>query len=183
MPGQPPVQATDLLEAFDDFGRRWGPVRDACAHASIRLAIDVAPGQMAFDLASAEMALDALDNREEVGFAFNPAALHWQGLDPIEFIHRFADRIYHVRVTDVALALNGRSSLLGSYLPAGDPRRGWDYRSPGHGGLDWEGIVRALNAVRYDGPLAVAWQDAGMDRDHGAEDACRFLGRLDFGSA
>jgi sugar phosphate isomerase/epimerase len=70
--------------------------------------------------------------------------------------------------------------LLGSYLPQGDPRRGWDYRSPGHGGIDWEAVIRALNEVGYDAPLAVEWKDAGMDRDFGAEDACRFVKRLDF---
>jgi sugar phosphate isomerase/epimerase len=70
--------------------------------------------------------------------------------------------------------------VLGSYLPPGDPRRGWDFRSPGHGGLDWGGIVRALNEVGYDGPLAVDWKDSGMDRAFGAEDACKFVKRLDF---
>ena len=63
---------------------------------------------------------------------------------------------------------------------AGDPRRGWDYRSPGHGGVDWEGVIRALNDIGYNGPLAVDWQDAGMNRDFGAEDACKFVKRLDF---
>ncbi len=78
------------------------------------------------------------------------------------------------------LRLNGRSSLLGSYLPPGDPRRGWDFRSPGHGGIDWEGVIRALNDISYEGPLSVDWNDPGMSREYGAEDACRFVKRLDF---
>ena len=97
-----------------------------------------------------------------------------------EVLRRFGDRVYHVHVKDVVLTLNGRSSLLGSYLPYGDPRRGWQPRSPGRGGVDWEGVIRALNEVGYDGPLAVDWKDSGMDRAFGAEDACKFVKRLDF---
>ena len=138
------------------------------------------PGQIAFDLYSAELALDALDGREEFGFTFDPSHLHWQGVDPVEFLRRFPDRIYHVHIKDVALTLNGRTGVLEFVSAHGDPRRGWDFRSPGHGGIDWEAIIRALNEIGYDGPLAVEWKDAGMDRDYGAEEACKFVKRLDF---
>jgi sugar phosphate isomerase/epimerase len=101
-------------------------------------------------------------------------------VDPVEFLRRFSDRIYHVHVQDASLTLNGRSGLLGSYLPSGDPRRGWDYRAPGHGGIDWEALIRALNEIGYQGPLAVELQDPGMNREFGAEEACQFVKRLDF---
>ena len=78
------------------------------------------------------------------------------------------------------MTLNGRSGLLNSYLPHGDPRRGWHHRAPGHGGIDWEAIIRALNDIGYEGPLTVEWQDSGIDRDYGAEEACKFVKRLDF---
>ena len=125
------------------------------------------------------MVLDALDGREDFGFTFDPSHLQWIGVDPVEF-HRFRDRIYHVHIKDVMLTLNGRTSLLGSYLPHSDPRRGWYPRSPGRGGIDWESVVRqALNEIGYDGPLAIEWSDAGMNREYGA-DACKFVKRLDF---
>jgi sugar phosphate isomerase/epimerase len=126
------------------------------------------------------MALDALGGREEFGFTFDPSHLHWQGIDPAEFLRRFPDRIYHVHIKDAIVSLNGRNGLLGSYLPLGDPRRGWDFRAPGHGGVDWEAVIRALNDIGYEGPLAVEWKDSGMDREFGAEEACRFVKRLDF---
>ena len=126
------------------------------------------------------MVLDALGGRDEFGFTFDPVQLHWQGIDPVAFVRRFPDRIFHVPVKDVAITLAGRSGLLGSYLPYDDPRRGWHPRAPGHGGLDWEGIMRALNAAGYEGALAVEWQDPGRDRSVGAEEAYRFARRLDF---
>ena len=53
----------------------------------------------------------------------------------------------------------------------GDPRRGWDFRSLGHGGVDFEEIIRALNHLKYEGPLSIEWEDSGMDREAGAKEA------------
>jgi sugar phosphate isomerase/epimerase len=178
--GYPRHTPDEVAEGLSLFARQWQPLLDVCQEAGVRFALEVHPGQVAFDLYSAEMTLDVMDGREEFGFTFDPSHLHWQGVDPVEFITRFRDRIFHVHLKDVALRLNGRNGLLGSYLPAGDPRRGWDERSPGHGGLDWESILRTLNAIGYEGALAVEWKDAGMDRDQGAEEAYKFVKRLDF---
>jgi sugar phosphate isomerase/epimerase len=178
--GYPRPSAQVVAAGLDDFARAWAPILDACGECGLGFACEVHPGQLAFDLFSAEAVLDAVGGREEFGFTLDPSHLHWQGVDPVEFVRRFPDRIFHVHVKDASLALNGRAGLLNSCLPPGDPRRGWDYRSPGHGGVDWEALVRALNEIGYDGPLSVDWADPGMDRDFGAEDACRFVKRLDF---
>lgn len=178
--GYPGPTPQVIEEGFEDFAHKWNPILDVCRDCGVKFAFEVHPGQIAFDLYSAERALDAIGGREEFGFTFDPSHLHWQGVDPVEFLRRFPDRIYHVHVKDATLTLNGRSGLLGSYLPAGDPRRGWDFRSPGHGGIDWEGVIRALNEIGYEGALSVDWNDPGMDREEGAEDACKFVKRLDF---
>jgi sugar phosphate isomerase/epimerase len=178
--GYPPASADVIAEGFQDFARQWNPILDVCRDCGVKYAAEVHPGQIAFDLYTAEMALDVLSGREEFGFTFDPSHLHWQGVDPVQFVRRFPDRIYHVHIKDVALTLNGRSSLLNSLLPSGDPRRGWDFRSPGHGGIDWEGLIRALNEIGYEGSLSVEWKDSGMSREHGAEEACKFVKRLNF---
>jgi sugar phosphate isomerase/epimerase len=178
--GYPGLSAEEVSAGLKDFARRWNPILDACRDCGVRFALEVHPGQIAFDLHSAEMVLESLQGREEFGFTLDPSHFHWQGIDPVEFIRRFPNRIYHVHIKDVALALNGRNGLLNSYLPYGDPRRGWDFRSPGHGGIDWESFIRALNEIGYDGALAVEWKDSGMNREHGAEEACKFVKRLDF---
>ena len=115
---------------------------------------------------------DALDGREDFGFTFDPSHLHWQGVDPVEFLRRFPRphlSCAHQGRAAVALRL---CRVLACYLPSGDPRAGWHFRSPGHGGIDWPAIIRALNAIGYDGPLSIDWHDAGMDREDGAADAC-----------
>ncbi len=144
--------------------------------AGVRYALEVHPGQIAFDLFSAEMVLDAIDGREGFGFTFDPSHFHWQGIDPVEFVRRFGERIYHVHIKDIAMTLNGRTGILNAYQPYGDVRRGWEFRSPGRGGIDWGAIHPAhlSRVIHYEGPLSVEWSDAGMDRDHGAEEACKF---------
>jgi sugar phosphate isomerase/epimerase len=181
--GYPASNPTEVQEGMRDFAHRWQPILDACRDAGIRFALEVHPGQIAFDLYSAEMTLDAIDGREEFGFTFDPSHLHWQGVDPVEFLRRFPDRIFHVHIKDIAMTLNGRTGVLNAYQPYGDVRRGWEFRSPGHGGIDWESIFRTLNAIHYEGPLSVEWSDPGMDRDYGAEEACKFVKRLDFPQA
>jgi sugar phosphate isomerase/epimerase len=178
--GYPGPAESVVTDGLKDFARRWNPILDVFRDCGVKFAFEVHPGQIAFDLYTAEMALDGMDGREEFGFTFDPSHLHWQGIDPVAFLRRFPDRIYHVHVKDAVLSLDGRASLLNSYLPQGDPRRGWDFRSPGHGGIDWEAVIRGLNAIAYEGALAVEWKDAGMDRDFGAEEACKFVKRLDF---
>jgi sugar phosphate isomerase/epimerase len=178
--GYPTPDPSVVAEGLRDFARQWHPILDVCRDTGVRFAFEVHPGQIAFDLYSAEMALEAVDGREEFGFTFDPSHLHWQGVDPVEFLRRFPDRISHVHVKDAVLTLNGRTGILGSYLPQGDPRRGWEFRSPGRGGIDWEAVIRGLNEIGYEGPLSIEWKDSGMDRDHGAEDACKFVKRLDF---
>jgi sugar phosphate isomerase/epimerase len=178
--GYPPPDRDMIERGLKTFASQWLPILDVCRDANIRFAFEVHPGQIAFDLYSAEMALEAVEGREEFGFNFDPSHFHWQGIDPTEFIRRFPNRIFHVHIKDVKLNLNGKNGILGSYLPLGDPRRGWDFRCPGHGGIDWEGIIRALNDIDYEGPLSVEFRDAGMDREYGAEEACKFTKRLNF---
>ena len=168
---------------FELLAERFNPILDVFGECGVRFALEVHPTEIAFDLVTARRALDALERREEFGFNFDPSHLHWQGVDPVEFIREFADRIYHVHVKDAIVTLNGRSGILGSHLNFGDPRRGWDFRSPGRGGVNFEEVIRALNAAGYDGPLSVEWEDSGMDRDAGAKEACEFVKRIDFRSS
>jgi len=176
----PPVPDSMIAAGFEQFAERWNPILDVFGECGVRFALEVHPTEIAFDIVTARRALDALGNREEFGFNFDPSHLLWQGVDPVEFIRAFPDRIYHVHVKDAIVTLNGRTGILASHLGFGDPRRGWDFRSPGRGGVNFEEIIRALNQVGYEGPLSVEWEDAGMDREHGAREACEFVQKLDF---
>ncbi|MGD9645090.1 MAG: sugar phosphate isomerase/epimerase family protein [Pirellulales bacterium] len=176
----PPVPDAMIAAGYELFAERFEPILDVFGECGVRFALEVHPTEIAFDLHSAARALEAIGRREEFGFNFDPSHLQWQGIDPVEFLRAFPDRIYHVHIKDAVVRLDGRSGILGSHLPFGDPRRGWDFRSPGRGSVNFEEIIRTLNQIGYDGPLSVEWEDPGMDREAGAREACEFVRRLDF---
>ena len=176
----PPVPESMIQAGFDLLAERFNPILDVFGECGVRFALEVHPTEIAFDIYTAERALEALDHREEFGFNFDPSHLHWQGVDPVEFIRAFPDRIYHVHIKDAITTLNGRSGILASHINFGDHRRGWDFRSPGRGAVDFEEIIRALNDIGYEGPLSVEWEDCGMDREFGASEASDFVRKIDF---
>lgn len=176
----PPVPRSMIDAGYDLFAEIWNPILDVFQECGVKFALEVHPTEIAFDIVSAERALEAIGRREEFGFNFDPSHLIWQGMDPVEFIRAFPDRIYHVHMKDSAVTLNGRTGILSSHLPFGDFRRGWDFRSLGRGGVRFEEIIRALNTIKYTGPLSVEWEDSGMEREHGAKEACQFVKNLDF---
>jgi sugar phosphate isomerase/epimerase len=176
----PPVPESMLEAGFALFAERFNPILDVFGECGVKFALEVHPTEIAFDIYTAERALKAVDYREEFGFNFDPSHLHWQGVDPVEFIRAFPDRIYHVHVKDAITTLNGKTGILASHLNFGDPQRGWDFRSPGRGGVNFEEIIRALNHIGYDGPLSIEWEDMGMDREFGAKEACEFTRRMNF---
>jgi sugar phosphate isomerase/epimerase len=176
----PPTPDEMIDAGYKLLAERFHPILDVFGECGVQFALEVHPTEIAFDLVTAERALKALDRREEFGFNFDPSHLIWQGVDPVEFLRAFPDRIYHVHVKDAVVKLNGQSGILGSHLPFGDPRRGWEFRSPGRGSVDFEEIIRTLNHIKYAGPLSVEWEDAAMDREAGAKEACQFVQNLDF---
>lgn len=176
----PPVSEKMIEAGFALLAERFNPILDVFGECGVKFALEVHPTEIAFDLYTAERALKALDYREEFGFNFDPSHLHWQGVDPVEFIRAFPDRIYHVHVKDAITTLNGKTGILASHLNFGDARRGWDFRSPGRGTINFEEIIRALNKVNYDGPLSIEWEDMGMDREFGAREACDYTKRMNF---
>ncbi len=176
----PPVAPQTIEDGFKFFAEMFNPIMDEFAKCGVKFALEVHPTEIAFDIVTAQRALDAIGNRPEFGFNFDPSHLHWQMVDPVKFIETFPERIYHVHIKDAALTLDGKSGILASHLDFNQPGRGWNFRSPGHGQVNFEEIMRALNTIGYTGPLSVEWEDCGMEREYGAADACKFVRKIDF---
>ncbi len=176
----PPVDAEDIASGYKYFAAMFNPILDEFQKQGVRFALEVHPTEIAYDIYTAKCALQAIGNRPEFGFNFDPSHLIWQGVDPVKFLRAFPDRIFHCHIKDAAVTLDGESSILSSHLNFGDHRRGWDFRSPGHGEVDFESIIRELNRIGYTGPLSVEWEDCGMDREYGARDAAAFTRNIDF---
>lgn len=176
----PPVPQSWVDDGFKLLAERFNPILDVFGECGVKFALEVHPTEIAFDFYTAERALEVLKYRPEFGFNFDPSHLIWQGVDPVEFLYKFKDRIYHVHMKDAIVTLNGKTGILASHLNFGDYKRGWDFRSLGHGEVNFEEIIRALNNIGYNGPLSVEWEDMGMEREFGATEAAEFVKKHDF---
>ena len=176
----PPNNWETVEAGYREFADRWNPILDVFDEEGVRFGLEVHPTEIAYDIVMTEKTLAAINHRPAFGLNFDPSHLYHQFVDPVLFIEIFADRTYHVHIKNAVRTLNGRTSILGSHLDFGDARRGWDFRTPGRGGVEFEEIVRALNRIGYGGPLSVEWEDSGMDRGQGAPEAAAFVKRLDF---
>jgi sugar phosphate isomerase/epimerase len=176
----PPNDFDEIERGYTDFAERWNPIIDVFDREGVRFGLEVHPTEIAYDFVTTDRALAAVDRREGFGINFDPSHFAHQFLDSAAFVTQFADRIYHVHIKDSRRTLDGRKSILGSHLNFGQAERGWDFVSPGHGDVDFESLLRALNRIGYEGPLSIEWEDAGMDRQWGAQDALQFVRRSDF---
>jgi sugar phosphate isomerase/epimerase len=176
----PPNDWAEIDRGYEQFAERFSPIIDVFEAEGVRFALEVHPTEIAYDFPTTRKTLDAIDNRAGFGINFDPSHLEHQFLDSAAFITEFGDKIFHAHVKDAKRRLDGRSSILGGHLDFGQAGRGWDFVSPGHGDVDFEAMIRALNRVGYDGPLSIEWEDSGMDRDWGAPDALAFVRRTDF---
>ncbi len=180
----PPTTPSMIEAGFQDFAKRWTPILDAFKAEGVRFALEVHPTEIAFDIASAERALKAVKNHKSFGFNYDPSHLGYQGVDYVKFIRTFGDRIYHAHMKDAWWGHgDGTVGVFGGHTEFADPRRYWDFRSIGHGDINFEEIIVALNDIGYQGPLSIEWEDSRMDREHGAQEACEFIKKADFKSS
>jgi len=177
----PPTSQEYWQRGFDDFAERWLPILDAFDKVNVNFGLEAHPTEIAFDIASAQRALEAVKHHKRFGFNYDPSHFGYQGVDYVKFIYDLRDRIYHVHMKDAWWDKgDGSVGVFGGHTTFADPRRFWDFRSLGHGHIDFEPIVCALNDIGYAGPLSVEWEDSRMDREHGATEACDFVRGVDF---
>lgn len=177
----PPTDQKYWQRGFDDFARRFTPILNEFEKLNVNFGLEVHPTEIAFDIETSRRAIEAVKGHKRFGFNYDPSHLAYQGVDYVKFIRTFSDRIFHVHMKDVWWGHgDGTVGVFGGFTSWADPRRYWDFRSLGHGDVNFEEIIVALNDIGYAGPLSVEWEDARMDREHGAAEAAAFVRDIDF---
>jgi sugar phosphate isomerase/epimerase len=167
----PPTSQEFIQRGFDDFGKRFIPILDAFDNFDVNFALEVHPTEIAFDTGSAHRAIEAVKNHRRFGFNYDPSHLGYQGVNYVKFLRDFKERIFHAHMKDVWWGHGtGEVGVFGGHTSFGDHRRYWDFRSIGHGDIQFEDIIVALNE----------WEDVRMDRVHGAAESCRNVKTYDF---
>lgn len=100
-----------------------------------------------------------------IGLCYDPSHLYWMGIDHIQPIFDFKDRIYHAHAKDTEILAQGQNQfgIYGRQLEATEPAQWWRYRLPGYGHINWYQYVDALYQIGYDGALSVEHEDPVWD--------------------
>ena len=161
------------------FRERLLPVLEAFSNHGVRFAHECHPKQFAYNLETAKLGLELIDGHTAFGFNFDPANLLLAGMDPVVFVAELGDRILHVHAKDGERVAHhaARSGLL-AHGAWDRPDRGFRFRIPGWGDLDWKRLITELRLAGYDGVLAVEHEDPVIGREEGLRKAREYLAPL-----
>jgi sugar phosphate isomerase/epimerase len=156
-----------FLPMFLDF---WEPIAKFASDKGVRLAFEHCPMGpfhlpiMGYNMFSQPAIWERFFNdarSANMGIEWDASHLMCQFIDPVENIHRFGSRVFHVHAKDAFI--NRRIMEIYGICHDGVA----EHRSPGFGQANWSEIVHALYRAGYDSDLNIeGWHDP-VFRDHG----------------
>ena len=94
---------------------------------------------------------------------FDPSHLVWMGIDPVEALRPYVDKVAHAQAKDIEVFPDRRTRYgwPGRAVAREDPWDvgWWRYRVPGLGQVDWRRVVDTLYEGGFDGVLSVEHED------------------------
>lgn len=96
-----------------------------------------------------------------LGLCYDPSHLYWLGIDYIQPIWDFQDRIYHAHAKDTEILPKGsnRFGIYGRQLSQTQQQDWWRYRLPGYGHVNWARYIDTLYQIGYNSTLSVEHED------------------------
>lgn len=169
-----PQRPAGLVEtAFDELAKRWLPILQAFDKAGVDLCYEIHPGEDLHDGVSFEMFLKRVKNHRRCSILYDPSHFMLQGLDYLDFIDIYADRIKMFHVKDAELNPTGRQGVYGGYQPWVD--RAGRFRSLGDGQIDFGAIFSKLAAIGFDGWPVLEWECCLKHPEDGAREGVDFI--------
>jgi sugar phosphate isomerase/epimerase len=94
---------------------------------------------------------------------YDPSHLVWMGIDPVEAVRPYVDRVAHAQAKDIEVFPERRTRYgwPGRAVERPDPWDvgWWRYRVPGLGQVDWTRVVDTLYEGGFDNVLSVEHED------------------------
>lgn len=108
---------------------------------------------------------------KSIGVNYDPSHLIRLGVDHVQFLREFKERVWHVHAKDTEV-FDGMVYELGRFQPSafskpiGFGEYTWRYTLPGHGSARWVKIMKTLEGSGYKGAVSVELED---ERFNGSE--------------
>jgi sugar phosphate isomerase/epimerase len=155
-PATPPEQHVKL------FGQVFGAYARRAEDCGVRIGIENCPhvhtehgiqiGNVVYSPELFEMFFDAVPSTA-VGLEYDPSHFYWLGIDYLQVIRDFAERMVYVHAKDTEI-LAERLARVGIY-----GQGWWRYRMPGLGQIDWQAIANNLREIGYDAGMVIEHED------------------------
>ena len=122
----------------------------------VNLCYEIHPGEDLHDGSSFELFLEQVKDHPRANILYDPSHLVLQGMNYLDFIDIYRDRIKMFHVKDAELNSSGRSGVYGGYSDWLD--RPGRFRSLGDGSVDFKAIFSKLAAYDFDGWAVLEWE-------------------------
>jgi sugar phosphate isomerase/epimerase len=161
----PQLSVADNLRAAEKL---FAPLVDRAGEKGVKIVIencvmegwhpDGYPGNLAYSPELWEWMFDL-----GLYLNYDPSHLVWIGIDPVEALRPYVDRVAHAQAKDVEVfpERRNRYGWPGKAVVREDPWDvgWWRYRVPGLGQVDWRRVVDTLYEGGFDGVLSVEHED------------------------
>ena len=169
-----PQRSAGLVEeGFRELASRWLPILDAFDEAGVNLCYEIHPGEDLHDGSSFEVFLEQVNGHQRANILYDPSHLVLQGMNYLDFIDIYRDRIKMFHVKDAELNPSGRSGVYGGYSDWLD--RPGRFRSLGDGSVDFKAIFSKLAAYDFDGWAVLEWECCLKNQEDGAKEGASFI--------
>ena len=153
-------QFKTVEENIELFKEIWPPIIKLAEENNVLFGPDQWPGgQNLMCTPAIFRKLFSIIDSPNFGLNFDPSHYVWQGLDYVQTVHEFKDRLFHIHFKDIKLY----PEKLREVGVLAYPLEYMSPKIPGLGDVDWGAYVSALNDIRYDGDAVIEVEDKAFE--------------------
>ena len=150
----------DWQENIAVFAEVFAPLAKEAESLGVRIAFENCPMTHGFkpatNIAYAPRVWDLMFEAvpsPALGLNLDPSHLVWLGVDPVQVVHEYHERIIHVHAKDAEILpdILAKESIIGENW--------WRYRLPGYGSIPWRKFLSALQEHGYNQVVSIEHED------------------------
>jgi sugar phosphate isomerase/epimerase len=149
----------------------YRPILDHAKDKGIKIALENWWGTNITHLGHWDLIFDVLPD-EHFGLNYDPSHLILQGIDYLEAVDTYKDRIFHTHAKDTEIKQHIVRKL-GNLFSFDEGW--WRYVIPGFGDIDWGVYIERLYSIGYKGVLSIEHEDGAQGREEGFVRGARYL--------